>query len=171
MSAMRTKIAFLLVALALIAVLVPVCGCGGQKNTASTSAGSTCPTSAPQSSAQPPPETAPATVPSGPSKSEETLKTAAAEGKPVLLSFRSASCAPCIQMGDTLEQLKPEYEGRVPIIWVNVYDPSEETLLTQYGIQTIPTTIFVGKDGQTKNGIVGVMDPDSIRAQLNQLLQ
>lgn len=171
MTVKRAKIALLLLAVALIALLVPVCGCGSQKKTTATTTGSTCPTTAPQGSAQPPPETALATVPSAASKSEEALKTAAAEGKPVLLSFRSASCAPCIQMGDIMEQIKPEYEGRVPVIWVNVYDRSEETLLTQYGIQTIPTTIFVGKDGQKKNEVVGVMEPDAIRAQLNQLLQ
>ncbi len=161
----------MILVIGLIAVMAPVCGCGSQKKTTAKTTGSTCPTTVPQASAQPPPETAPATVPSTPSKSEEALKAAAAEGKPVLLSFRSESCAPCIQMGSVLDQIKPEYEGRVPVIWVNVYDPSEETLLTQYGIQTIPTTIFVGKDGQKKNEIVGVMEPDAIRSQLNQLLQ
>ena len=105
-----------------------------------------------------------------PSKSQEALVQAKSEGKPILLCFRSQTCAPCIQMGENIEQVIPGYQDRATFIIVNVYDRSEESLCMEYGIQTIPTTLFIKRDGRVLGGYEGVMEPDAIRQQLESLL-
>ena len=88
----------------------------------------------------------------------------------MLIKFGSGTCIPCKQIEENISMVKPEYEGKVAFIIVDVYDQSENSLTTQYGIQTIPTTFFLGKDGGIVNSQVGVMTPDQLKQQLDTLL-
>jgi thioredoxin 1 len=169
MTVKRAKITLLLLVVGLIAVLVPACGCGSQKSTATSDSSSTCPTTAPQATSTQPQGTTPSTQ-GGTSASEAAIAQAKAEGKPVLLKFGSGECIPCIQIEKNIDQIRPEYEGKAAIIIVDVYDQSESNLVAKYGIQTIPTTYFLGKDGNVAYTQVGVLEPDQLRQQLNALL-
>ena len=169
MTVKRAKIVMFLLVVGLIAALAPVCGCNSQKKTTTTTTGSTCPTTAPQTSAPQSQSTTPPTS-TDTSKSEAALAQAKAEGKPVLLKFGSGKCIPCIQIEENINKVKPEYEGKVAFIIVDVYDQSENNLTTQYGIQTIPTTFFLGKDGGIVNNQVGVLTPEQLKQQLDALL-
>lgn len=166
MTVKRAKIASLLVVVALIAVLAPVCGCGSQKNT--TTKDRSLITAPQASTPQPQSTTPPAST--GQSKSEAALAQAKAEGKPVLIKFGSGKCIPCKQIEENINTVKPEYEGKVAFIIVDVYDQQENNLTAQYGIQTIPTTFFLGKDGGIVNNQVGVLTPDQLKQQLDALL-
>lgn len=105
-----------------------------------------------------------------PSKSELAIEQAKAEGKPVLLKFGSGKCIPCIKIEENIRMVQPEYEGRVAFVIVDVNDPKEQYLTNRYGIQTIPTTFFLGKDGSVVNNIVGVIEPEQLKQQLDALL-
>jgi len=163
------KIVSFLLAIGLIAALVPACGCSSKKSTASNTSNSTCPTTVPQASSTQPQSTTPSTQ-GGTSASEAALAQAKAEGKPVLIKFGSGKCIPCKQIEENISMVKPEYEGKVAFIIVDVYDQSENNLTTQYGIQTIPTTFFLGKEGGIVNSQIGVLTPDQLKQQLNALL-
>lgn len=105
-----------------------------------------------------------------PSASEQAIEQAKAEGKPVLLKFGSGTCQPCIEIDRNIEEVRPGYEGRVAFVIVNVNDRSEYPLCMEYGLQTIPTTVFIKSDGTPQNGFVGVMTADQLREQLDSLL-
>jgi thioredoxin-like negative regulator of GroEL len=169
MTVRRAKIASLLLVVGLIAILAPVCGCGNQKKTTAKNTGTTCPTTAPQSTAPQSQSTTPSTQGST-SKSEAALAQAKAEGKPVLIKFGSGTCIPCKQIEENINTIKPEYEGKVAFIIVDVYDQSENNLTTRYGIKTIPTTFFLGKDGSIVKSQVGVLTPEQLKQQLDALL-
>ncbi|MHB8895877.1 MAG: thioredoxin family protein [Candidatus Geothermincolia bacterium] len=169
MTVKGAKMALLLLAVGLIVALVPVCGCGTQKKTVATNAGGTCPTTVPQTSSPESQSTTPSTSADA-SKSEAALALAKAEGKPVLIKFGSGTCIPCKQIEENINTVKPEYEGKVAFIIVDVYEQSENNLTTQYGIQTIPTTFFLGKDGSIVNNQIGVLTPDQLKQQLDALL-
>ena len=169
MTVRRAKIASLLLVVGLIAVLTPVCGCGSQKKTTTTTTGSTCPTTAPQNTAPQSQDTAPPT-PTSSSKSKQAVEQARAEGKPVLLCFHSLKCAPCIQIEQNINQVMPEYQGKVAFVILDVYDPAEYDFCTENNIQTIPATFFIGKDGSVVNKYVGVQEPDQLKQQLDALL-
>ena len=106
----------------------------------------------------------------GPSKSEQAVEQAKAEGKPVLLNFHSTKCIPCIQIEENINKVKPDYEGKVVFVVADVYDQSEYNFCTKYNIETIPTTVFIKKDGTISNGYVGVLEPDQLKKELDALL-
>jgi thioredoxin-like negative regulator of GroEL len=174
MTARRKKIAALLIVVGLIAALALISGCGSQTKTAAGNTNSTCPTTVPQtttpqaSSTQPQSTTPPAST--APSASKQAVEQAKAEGKPVLFCFHSLKCAPCIEIEKNINQVKPEFEGKVAFVVLDVYDQSEYNFAMENGIQTIPTTFFIGKDGNIVNKQVGVMTPEQLRQQLNTML-
>ncbi len=160
------KIALLILALALIAVVTPLCGCGVGKKAATSD---TNPAADARQTAPQPGGAAPAAQ-EGMSKSEAAVAQAKAEARPVLLNFHSTKCIPCIQIEENINKVKPEYEGRVAFVVVDVYDQSEQDFCSEYNIQTIPTTIFIKKDGTVSNGYIGVLDPDRLKQELDALL-
>jgi thioredoxin-like negative regulator of GroEL len=160
------KITLLLLVSALVAVVVPVCGCS---NTKKATTQNTTPSTAPQETAPQPQNTTPVTQ-GEPSPSEAAIAQAKAEGKPVMVKFGSGKCIPCKQIEENINSVKPEYEGKAAFVIVDVYDMREQNLTNQFGIQTIPTSFFINKDGKVVNSIVGVMDPAQIKQQIDSML-
>lgn len=156
----RTVI-FLTVCTLVVACLIPQCGCGVKQASENSTAPST---TLEQNNSVTQGQTG------GPSESEQALAQAKTEGKPVLLCFHSTKCIPCIEMEKNLNQVMPEYQGKVEFVIVDVYDPTEESLNRQYGIQTIPTTFLLKGDGQVANSFQGALTPDQLRKELDALL-
>ena len=104
------------------------------------------------------------------SASQQALEQAKSAALPVLLNFHSTQCIPCIEIEKVIKEVEPEYTGRVTFIIVDVYDDSEYDLCSQYGIQTIPTTVFLDAQGQITEGYVGVIDAASMRQMLDRLV-
>jgi len=82
--------------------------------------------------------------------------------------FHSNNCMQCIRMIEIVEQVYPDFSESVPLVDVNVYDERNGDLLQRAGIRFIPTLVFVDRTGQRQEH-VGVMEPDALREQLQQL--
>ena len=65
---------------------------------------------------------------------------------PAIIDFYADWCGPCKMVGPVLEELSKEYEGRLVIYKVNT--DAERELSTVFGIQSIPTILFIGSDGE-----------------------
>ena len=64
---------------------------------------------------------------------------------PAIIDFYADWCGPCKAVAPTLEQLSEEYENKVEIFKI---DTDKETELSQlFGIQSIPTFLFIPVDG------------------------
>lgn len=64
---------------------------------------------------------------------------------PAIIDFYADWCGPCKAVAPTLEQLADEYENKVEIFKI---DTDKETELSQlFGIQSIPTFLFIPLDG------------------------
>lgn len=87
--------------------------------------------------------------------------------KPVLVDFYASWCGPCKMMAPVLEEIAKEYEGRIDVYKVNVDD--EQDLSAKFNIRSIPTLLFIPKDG-TPQMIAGAMPKDALRAKVNELL-
>jgi len=74
------------------------------------------------------------------------LEQALANGLPTLVEFGSTTCVPCKQMKPILSELSMEYEGKLNVVIVEVYEQKE--LAQQYRIMAIPTQIFFNSEGQ-----------------------
>ncbi|MDI6894547.1 MAG: thioredoxin family protein [Bacillota bacterium] len=105
--------------------------------------------------------------PSSPSRA--ALAAARQRGLPVWLLFHSSNCEPCKEMEAVFDRLRPEFEGRVAFVSVNVEDRTEEDLVRQYGVQFIPTTFLLDKSGQVVARAVGVIPVEEMRAALTRL--
>ena len=76
----------------------------------------------------------------------ETQKDWKYEGLPAIVDFYADWCGPCKMVAPILEELSNEYEGRLVIYKVNT--DREQELSAVFGIQSIPTMLFIGADGE-----------------------
>lgn len=65
---------------------------------------------------------------------------------PAIIDFYADWCGPCKMVAPVLEELSKEYEGRLVIYKVNT--DIEQELSSVFGIQSIPTILFIGSDGE-----------------------
>lgn len=83
---------------------------------------------------------------------------------PVMVDFWAPWCAPCRTMGQTLEKVAPEMDGKVKIVKVNVDENPQ--IASRFGIQSIPTLIFF-KDSEAIGMIPGALPAEALRQALN----
>ena len=72
--------------------------------------------------------------------------------KPAIVDFYATWCGPCKQVAPVLEELAKEYEGKIVIYKVDT--DQEKELARAFGITSIPTLLFIPKNGdpQVANG-------------------
>jgi len=88
-------------------------------------------------------------------------------GKPTLAEFGSSTCVPCKQMKPILEELAVEYQGKLNVVIVEVYEQRE--LTQQYGIMAIPTQIVFDSSGKEVTKHIGLWPKEEIVAQLKKM--
>ncbi len=77
----------------------------------------------------------------------ETNKEWKYEGTlPAIVDFYADWCQPCKMVAPVLEDLAREYAGQIMIYKVNTEE--EQELASVFGIQSIPTLLFIPKEGQ-----------------------
>jgi thioredoxin 1 len=87
--------------------------------------------------------------------------------EPVLVDFWAPWCAPCRLVGGLLEEIAPQYAGRMRILKLNV-DENPQTA-ARFGIQSIPTMILF-KGGKAVDQIVGAMPLQPLQARFERHL-
>jgi thioredoxin 1 len=80
--------------------------------------------------------------------------------------FGSEKCIPCKTMLEILTPMMADYEGKVDIRIINVYEDKERT--QQFRIVTIPTQVFIDAEGKELYRHVGVYPRDSIEARFSE---
>jgi thioredoxin 1 len=85
---------------------------------------------------------------------------------PAAVDFWASWCAPCQVMGGLLDEIGPEYQGRVNIFKLNV-DRARETA-ARFGVRSVPTVILF-RDGKPVDRIVGLLPLRPLRQKLDKL--
>ncbi len=67
---------------------------------------------------------------------------------PAVVDFWAPWCGPCRMVGPIIEELSEEYSGKVNFYKVNTDE--EQELMNVFGIRSIPTLLFVPKEGKPK---------------------
>ncbi|MCG8696882.1 MAG: thioredoxin [Bacteroidales bacterium] len=90
------------------------------------------------------------------------------EGKiPAIIDFYADWCGPCKMVAPILEELKDEYGDKLDIYKVNT--ESERELAGMFGIQSIPSLLFIPMDGQPQMAM-GALPKDSFKKAINEVL-
>lgn len=95
-------------------------------------------------------------------------KTVMQSELPVIVDFWAPWCGPCKMVAPTLDKLAKELEGKVVIAKVNTDDHSKWA--QQFGVQGIPTMLFVAK-GKVVHRQVGALPEPMLRQVVNQFLE
>ncbi len=66
--------------------------------------------------------------------------------KPCIIDFYADWCQPCKMVAPILDELAKEYDGKVDIYKIDT--EVEKNLAGMFGVQSIPSLLFVPKDGQ-----------------------
>ena len=87
------------------------------------------------------------------------------DGRPMIVDFSATWCPPCRQLKPIFEKLAEDFRGRIDFVTIDVDE--NPTLAQAYGVQSIPMMVFLNKDGQIQNTIVGFQDRDQLLAAIN----
>jgi thioredoxin len=87
--------------------------------------------------------------------------------KPCIIDFYADWCAPCRMVAPVLEELSKEFEGKVDIYKINT--EQEQTLAAVFGIQSIPSILFVPKTGQPQMSM-GALPKETFVKAINEVL-
>jgi thioredoxin len=91
------------------------------------------------------------------------------EGKlPAIIDFWAEWCAPCRMVAPVLEELSKEYEGKINIYKVNT--ENEQELAAAFGIQSIPSLLFIPLDEQPQMA-AGALPKDALVKIIDEVLK
>lgn len=86
---------------------------------------------------------------------------------PVLVDFWAPWCGPCKMIAPILDEIAPEFAGKVKIVKINVDD--NQLVAGQFGVRSIPTLLLF-KNGQLVATQVGALPKNQLAAFINQHL-
>lgn len=76
---------------------------------------------------------------------------------PCMIDFYADWCGPCKMVAPVLEELQKEYGDKIVIYKVNTEE--EQQLAGMFGIQSIPSLLFVPTDGQPQMAMGALPKP------------
>jgi len=85
---------------------------------------------------------------------------------PAVVDFWSSTCAPCQVMSGLLEEIGPEFAGRVNIFKLNTDQNPQSTI--QYQIRGVPTLIFF-RNHRPVERVTGLIPLNPLKAKLESL--
>jgi thiol-disulfide isomerase/thioredoxin len=123
-----------------------------------------------------------------------TVSLSGLRGKIVILDFMATWCQPCKDQIDNLKTIQTEYASQNVVIlsvnvdlqvsdsellqyrsergatWSFVTDSNGVSMNPKYSATSIPTLVFIGKDGAIAKRTVGLMSVEALRTAINPLL-
>ncbi len=87
--------------------------------------------------------------------------------KPCIIDFYADWCAPCRALTPVMEELSEEYKDKVDIYKIDT--EKEQELAAMFGIRSIPSILFVPKEGQPQMA-TGALPKDAMKKAIAEVL-
>lgn len=88
--------------------------------------------------------------------------------KPAIIDFYATWCGPCRATAPILEEIATEYDGKVDVYKVDV--DQQQQLAMLFGVQSIPSLLFIPKDGKPQMS-VGAMGKADFKKAIADVLK
>ena len=98
---------------------------------------------------------------------QDIAKNENTQALPRLVDLGADECIPCKMMAPVLEELKEEYGDKLDIYKVNTEE--QRDLSAVFGIQSIPSLLFVPKDGQPQMAM-GALPKETFKQAISEVL-
>lgn len=92
------------------------------------------------------------------------------EARPTIIDFYAAWCQPCKQLDVALKKVQTDYGDRIALMRVDVDDPNNQTIMDQYDVSPIPTTVFLNPEGEVVTYSIGYSGESSINNSISKIL-
>ena len=86
---------------------------------------------------------------------------------PAIIDFYADWCGPCKTIAPILEELQAEYGDKLNIYKVNTEEQQE--LASVFGVQSIPSLLFIPKDGQPQMAM-GALPKETFKQAITEVL-
>jgi thioredoxin 1 len=86
---------------------------------------------------------------------------------PAIIDFYADWCGPCKTVAPILEELQAEYGEKLNIYKVNTEEQRE--LSSVFGIQSIPSLLFIPKEGQPQMAM-GALPKETFKQAISEVL-
>ena len=87
--------------------------------------------------------------------------------KPAIIDFFATWCGPCRRMSPTVDKIAKDYAGKIDVYKVDI--DKEKQLAMTFGIQSVPTILFVPVSGKPTVQ-VGALDEATFRQAIREVL-
>ncbi len=87
---------------------------------------------------------------------------------PAILDFYADWCGPCKMLAPVLEELQSEYGGKIQVYKVNT--DQERELASVFGIQSLPTIVFIPVDGKPQ-AAMGFRPKEDMENMITEILK
>lgn len=89
---------------------------------------------------------------------------------PTLLDLGSSGCPACDDIRPIIDELKSQYKGKINVNFYDVNNSSTgKSLANTYGVTSIPTLVYVNKNGTVVKKTVGYKSKSEIIAVFREL--
>jgi thioredoxin 1 len=78
------------------------------------------------------------------------------------IELGSVNCIPCRMMQPVMKEIEAEYAGKMKVVFIDVLTDQGRPYLQQFGVQKIPTQVFLNAQGKELARHIGFYPKDSI---------
>ena len=89
-----------------------------------------------------------------------------------IIKFSSPMCAECQDLEKSLDVVFPKYSDKVALQKIDVTkrNKNNQTLIEEYEVKLVPTTVFKNQDGKVLRRIEGNIQPEELDTYMAELI-